>query len=650
MSKRQPSGYAVLLLMCGLMTAGSVVLKAQPPARPAQPATQTAPANRAQLNLPRTDRYGDPLPAGALARLGTLRYRTGGRPNLVAFSPKGDRIAVASSVGARLFDRATGRPIRDFGHTPTLCMAFSPDGKLVAVPILMSDDVGLFSLETGQEVRRLAKHRDAITCVAFSPDGRRLASASYDQAVVVSEVASGKTLYTLKGHNGAVWRVAFSPDGRTLASAELGNTIRLWDAATGVQRHRLPCASPDVIFMPCSQVLLTPSERGMALWDIRTGTKLRTIASEWGAIQTTALAADGKSMALAYGDGKIVLWDLQRDRELRHWQASLGSYTLLAFAPDGKVLASVCRDETIVRLWDPATGQKINPRIGHRGTIVNLTFTADGRTVLSADLERTVCTWDVRHQAQRRQLVIPGRRSALPAFSADRRLVAAVDRNSKPPLIRLTGINGQHVSRVFPRPAEKEGFAQALAFSLDGRLLASGGFNSALLLYDAATGKVMRRLDETTFVFAAGFSPNGRLLATSQGRTARLQSAVRVWDVSTGRVRWQFDKDCTAFGLAFSSDGRFLAAGESGYHGVAVWDMLTGKEVRRFIGPEYTVGVVAFSPDGRLVAAAAQGPDNRLIHVWEMASGGEVRTFAGNLSVATALAFAPDGRTLASGA
>src|SRR5262249_15145189 len=132
------------------------------------------PAKRAQAERPRADRLGDPLPPGALARMGTHRLRHPGGVYAVAFSPaESALVAAAEDRVIRLWDRATGK-----------------------------------------EVRTLTGHGGAVMALAFSRDGKTLASASRDRTVILWDAQTGRQLRRCAGHQGEVWSVVFSRDGK----------------------------------------------------------------------------------------------------------------------------------------------------------------------------------------------------------------------------------------------------------------------------------------------------------------------------------------------------------------------------------------------------------------------------------------------------
>jgi WD40 repeat protein len=182
-----------------------------------------------------------------------------------------------------------------------------------------------------------------------------------------------------------------------------------------------------------------------------------------------------------------------------------------------------------------------------------------------------------------------------------------------------------------------------VAFSPDGRLLASASEDETVRLWAVATEAKARTLTgHTDKAFGVAFSPDGRLLAS-----AGKDKTVRLWEVATGaQVRTLTGHSRWVFGVAFSPDGALLASA-SDDKTVRLWKVATGAQVRTLTGHTDTVRGVAFSPDGRLLASAS---DDRTVRLWEVATGAQVRTLSGHAGYVTGVAFSPDGHLLASAA
>jgi len=135
--------------------------------------------------------------------------------------------AVGNNVG---FAQEGLPPVRTLGFGPVPAVAFSLDGRYLAVGTLGSS-VQLIETSSWQVARTFEGHTGWVFSVAFSPDGRLLASGSLDGTIKLWEVATGRELRTLQGHTGYVYSVAFSPDGRTLASGSCDNSVKLWNVS-----------------------------------------------------------------------------------------------------------------------------------------------------------------------------------------------------------------------------------------------------------------------------------------------------------------------------------------------------------------------------------------------------------------------------------
>jgi WD40 repeat protein/type II secretory pathway predicted ATPase ExeA len=229
------------------------------------------------------------------------------------------------------------------------------------------------------------------------------------------------------------------------------------------------------------------------------------------------------------------------------------------------------------------------------------------------------------------------------AFSSDGRRLAS---GSWDQTVKFWDVpTGQELSTIGSKMKE----VQAVAFSRDGHWLAAENSSDTVTVWDAATGREIHTLPSnkplgvpgSNWVYSIAFSPDGRWLASGVD-----DKTVRLWDVASGRmVRDLTGLRRSVMYAAFSPDGRWLASGDDDKN-IRIWDASTGQEVRLLSGHKKAIYAVAFSPDGRWLASASA---DKTIKLWDVAAGREVHALTGHANIVTSLAFSPDGRWLATG-
>jgi RNA polymerase sigma factor (sigma-70 family) len=655
---------ALVMALAGLAAgAAALLLPPRPDKQPSERAETTppgwqAPAGRSRAARRTSDRHGDPLPPGALARLGTIRLRHGGAITCFAFGPTGKRLATGGQDRTvAVWDTAGGREVARFtGHrTGVEAVAFSADGRLLASggggPYNKGSErqmIRLWDLRTHKQLFGFGRPGSSVRSLAFSRDAKRLASAGDDHRIDLWEVATGRLLQTLPAVGHPI-RLVLSPDGRRAAAAYADRTVTVWDLAAGRQTtclKRLDNPVTALAFAPDGNLLtVAGADGGVRVWDAATGVGRGGRLNVGRGVGSVAFVQGGRRLA-AWGDATPPrLWDLASGRPVG---ALPQRAALAAFAPNGTRAALGDGGEALT-LWIPATGKRVADLPAH-GAGVSAVALCGRKTLLTYSVaERSVRRWDLGSAAHRGRLPVgaAGERVHCVAVSPDGRvLVAAGETWSRPTGFRpvLYVADAATGRRRFSLNGHRS-LLQAVAFSPDGQRLASGGDDDRVLLWATATGKQTRCLGgHRGRVGALAFSPDGRVLAAATNGT--VEHCLRLWDTGTGALLRRIERGyCDTSSVAFSPDGRTVTAA-GGEQPVRLWEVATGQQRFTFAKQRgWWVRCVAFSPDGRYLAAGV----DRDACLWDLLTGKEVRRFTGHRGAVTSLVFGRDGKTLISG-
>jgi WD40 repeat protein len=657
-----------------------------------QPPVAHAPASpaAAQPAAPRVDRYGDPLPEGAITRIGTNRFVLWGFAS--AFSPNGWLIAVSGeNYPLRVWEAATGKRVFErqlnpdpMYHTPVTELAFSADSRLLAVSSIWYESIALWDIATGRllqtipntapDQKQWSRKAQGPTLV-FPPDGRTLLAAGKDGGLLVWDLAAGREIARLRASDKPALALTVTRDARTALTAHDGGELHLWDVTNRRHLRRLdvqPRGPHTVTLAPDGHSFaFCPSPNEVEVRDTETGTLRQRFQGD-GTVVGLTYAPDGIALWVARAGGEIAAWDVrtgERRRALTCPDVRLPSRPptevsniWVWFGPETREVA--WNGLGGVRIWDLTTGRETPVLAGHRTGVSWVGFAADGATLLTAGGGSTFGAWDAATGLERQPLRTLGSSPHLKGLvetrgqiAGDRRRVALVTYNNsievKPQPDEGQIFLWDPASDRPPIPlAEQAGPVHFAALTPDSRFVAGTEAGGKIRVYDAATGRLVRTFAGRPYEFHPTFTPDGTILAT----TAADRTGVRLYDFQTGRVLRDVRDPAHAVSLAFSSDGQYLAIGyDSGPEGgsqrsIVFHHIASAQECGRISTGGHSVHALTFSPDGRLLVSSGYGGLAMSVQLWEVASGQERRRFTGGHSNSImTLDFAPDGRRFASG-
>ncbi|MBT7162094.1 MAG: protein kinase [Victivallales bacterium] len=550
------------------------------------------------------------------------RAGTGFSGRIIGLSHDGERMARHGMRSLEFAETRTGRVIATMdcpggategGHESDLLadpICLSTDGsRLAGYSLRVPGEIWLWDTRTGERLRTVSVRSTPPRSMSISPDGRLLAAIYYRSGggyeCVVWNLRTGTELHRIR-HGSSQTSATFSPDGNVLAVGYNGQ-VDLHSMATGSRMPNSPRYPP----------------------------------FRWAA-SGIAFSADGTRLAVTQGDGCVTVWSVSDGTEESALRGFDGPVSTAAFSRDGRSIAAGGSDG-VVRVWEIDTGQTLLTLRGHSAGITGIRFTADGRWLVTSAADRTARFWDLSGDspgctllsiAELPEAVRQANQQREPAYSG---CVLSPTGKMAATSWGRTVVLWDMGTRSYLRAIEdrKRSSVACMAFTPDGRWLATGGgvslysakdseggrvtkrrADSAIRLWDVRNGKEARELIPPRGIErtrAISTSCDGRFLAALMSRVytgdrASSGPVIAAWELGSKESVpvWTVADTWAAWWLASSPDGRqFLTGGGSGWR---LWKASTGEVLAKQRRPVMSMSAIASSPEeGVFAIASADG-------------------------------------------
>jgi WD40 repeat protein len=557
-----------------------------------------------------------------------------------------------------------------------------------------------------------------VYAAAFSPDGKLLAAAGADRVVSLWEVSGTHAVRVarpLPGPAGTIYSVAFSPDSATLAAASTDGTVRLWHVADPARATRdgAPLVTPgtgtypnSVAFSPDGRTLAAGTSAGTVwLWRLPGAAALAAgdapaalprmpLTGPADSVSGVAFNPDGSELAASSKDFKVWLWRVTAARAVADGAltGAVNWANTVAFSPDGRSLAAGTSGANVL-VWSLAT-RRVTAKLPHPQPVTSVTWDGPGRIAaagadgtvslwalpsavlatgsaptqlaygpgggtLAVGGDGSVQLWDTRRRALLASRPLPAKAyanaTAFRPAAAGRALLAVAVSDGTVEL--LDGSTLKPVTPALTVISAPGQAAESVAFSPDGRLLATGADDGSVRLFDVSSPARPRQLavargaGNADPIYTVMFAPDGKTIAAASVNT----DSVQLWERTSGGRLVRAGPDLGGMasypiGLAFTPDSRTLAIGNSDKH-VYLWDVASPARPRPLgaplTGPSGQTWTVAISPDGKTLAA---GANDGTVWLWNLADPARpalTATLAGLPGHVFSVAFSPGGSQLA---
>lgn len=568
------------------------------------------------------------LPDEAFTRIGK------GQIIDIEYAPDGMQLAVASITGIWIYDAITFQPLKLLKKEKTYPehIAYKPDGSLLAT-YDNCRNIRLWDTQTGTDKPQLGeidRDRDVLRVsklfpafqIAFSADRKTIATVNIlKKTIKLWDVETGdekKTLELEEGQLGLRTCLAFSPDGFLLAAGNEANTLSLWDTISGQHKSDFVGHSSipiSLAFSPDGNTLVSNSPDNTILtWRTGTGELIRLLTGNPSPIDVIKYSPDGGLIAGGCYSGQICLWDANTGAHIKTLKKHTKKVIDLDFSPDLRTMVSASADGRLC-VWNLITGELMQTVAEDYVEFISFDISTDGQTIVSPAYRQQTYQWDATTGELHNTLRNLNLRNSIDfALSPDQKTYAWV-RNDK-----FFTIDDLETDGIGKPKFEHTSKVTCVAFSRDGRLIASGTFDKTAHIWDAETAEEKVAIQKHgKSITDIAFSPDGKLIATAGNNRN-----IYLWHVDTGKRKFVLKRHKSDISsVAFSPDGTLLAFGDKDGN-VTIYDADTMKPLKTYKGDHEGIKRVGFTLDGkRLVSLHTKrygtvSTQSGILYMWDI--------------------------------
>ena len=561
-----------------------------------------------------------------------------GEPRVVAVSPNGTKIALATGIGLWLFDSETLKPL--YMLTDSSLGSVTDVGWLsdnVQVVAGYSDGtVKLWDIAKRELIHQIDTHEDGNVRVATSAENMLFAIGSFHK-IQIWDATNIQMVSEIEYATGWVQNLSWSSNSRQIVTGTNNSSrIQIWDTTTGLEIDALESNalggvnslawSPHNNYIAIGNLDSSP----IWIWNFESDQIFKLSEHETNVISSLAWSPDGVYLASGDNIATIRIWNTASDQEISELIGHTGTIISIAWLPEYRLI-SVSKDGS-VRIWDAIKGQELIHVTGYWGKVFSTSWSSDN-TRLAVGYESGAQIWNINQNDVITLIDFPSHIMWDVEWSPNQQNLATGSFD-----LKLWNVGEDHpqVLNVFDNQSE----IYAISWSPDGTRLAFGGQDNLIRIFNVDDWRELYVLEANAGLVSLAWSPDGTRLASGSR-----DNMIKVWNVTTGDLVSSFtaQDQWPPLSISWSQDNKFLVSTEK--ENILVWDTAKGQVLHRLNASPVNVVALAWSPQ---VSCLASGNEDGTIQIWDTNPWEKVTTLTGHTERITDLNWSPNGLALAS--